>query len=255
MRKIEIAILEKDTYHSARQLMGTAARVTQRNQSISCMNDLIALHNRPVSDSLITSLASMPHPTLQKFGTITVAIVGASRRFLAQITRHQNEVKFMSGSLQYSDMTGASSFVVPYEMLGDADRADDYLRACRKAQHAYESLIMAGVNHDAAGYIMPQGMRNVLLISATPYQWKHMIKQRVCRRNTDETRIVMLRIWQLLQDLDSAMFSECGPSCTTGPCQEGKMACGSPIPRRADPSDILQQDYPLLFEEYAVHPL
>ena len=32
--------------------------------------------------------------------------VGASRRFLAQITRHQNEVKFMSASLQYSNYAG-----------------------------------------------------------------------------------------------------------------------------------------------------
>ena len=45
---------------------------------------------------------------------ITVAIVGASRRFLAQITRHQNEVKFMSASLQYSNYTGQADFAVPF---------------------------------------------------------------------------------------------------------------------------------------------
>ena len=45
------------------------------------------------------------------------AVVGASRRFLAQITRHQNEVKFMSASLQYSNYTGQADFAVPYEIL------------------------------------------------------------------------------------------------------------------------------------------
>ena len=43
----------------------------------------------------------------------------------------------------------------------------------------------------ALQHTTPQGLRNVLLISATPYQWKHIISQRVCRRNTDETRIVL----------------------------------------------------------------
>lgn len=255
MHNIEISLLEENTYYSARRLMATAARVTQRVQFIGCMDDLIALHNRPVSDSLIASLAGLPHPTLQKFGTITIAIVGASRRFLAQITRHQNEVKYMSGSLQYSDMTGAASFVVPYSLLHDSSLVDDYLRECHRSQRAYETLIRSGADHDSAGYLMPQGMRNTLLISATPYQWKHMISQRTCRRNSDETRIIMLRVWSLLLQLDHSMFSDIGPFCMTGECREGKMACGSPLPCGATPDDILQTDYPLLFEQYTVKPM
>lgn len=254
MHNIEIAILEQDTYYSAKRLMATAARVTQRNHSISCMDDLMALHSRTASDSLIASLARLPHPTLQKLGTITIAIVGASRRFLAQITRHQNEVKFMSGSLQYSDMTGAASFVVPYNLLHDSSLVDDYLRECRRAQRYYD-IIADKSDNDSAGYIMPQGMRNTLLISATPYQWKHMISQRVCRRNSDETRIIMLRVWDLLLKLDSNMFSDIGPFCMTGACKEGKMACGSPLPCSATPEDILQTDYPLLYEQYTVKPM
>ena len=62
-------------------------------------------------------MGALPHPTIQKFAVITVAIVGASRRFLAQITRHQNEVKFMSASLQYSNYTGQADFAVPYSIM------------------------------------------------------------------------------------------------------------------------------------------
>ena len=53
----------------------------------------------------------------------------------------------------------------------------------------YNNLVKL-VGRDAAGYAMPQGLRNVLLISATPYQWKHMISQRICNRNTLETQYV-----------------------------------------------------------------
>ena len=32
----------------------------------------------------------------------------------------------------------------------------------------YEKLCAEGIGHDAAGYATPQGLRNVLVISATP---------------------------------------------------------------------------------------
>lgn len=79
-------------------------------------------------------MGAFPHPTIQKFAVITVAIVGASRRFLAQITRHQNEVKFMSASLQYSNYTGQADFVVPYSiMTAPAVVQELYLKAVMKA--------------------------------------------------------------------------------------------------------------------------
>ena len=83
-----------------------AARLTQRGHKIATMDDLLALYEKSFSENTVATISSLPHPTVQKFAVITVAVVGASRRFLAQITRHQNEVKFMSASLQYSNYTG-----------------------------------------------------------------------------------------------------------------------------------------------------
>lgn len=114
----------------------------------------------------------------------------------------------------------------------------------------YERLCNAGVGHDAAGYATPQGLRNVLLISATPYQWKHIIGQRVCRRNTDETRIVLLKIWEELYALSPALFSpsQTGPFCQMDKCLEGKMTCGRQLEADMTPKDILSYDYPVLLE-------
>ena len=69
------------------------------------------------TNDTVRNMGSLPHPTIQKFSVITVAVVGASRRFLSQITRHQNEVKFTSASLQYSNYSGEAGFVKPYEIL------------------------------------------------------------------------------------------------------------------------------------------
>lgn len=93
-------------------------------------------------------------------------------------------------------------------------------------------------------------VRNVLIISATPYQWKHMIGQRICRRNTDEMRIVMLKIWKELYELSSMLFTPelTGSFCQREKCAEGKMTCGKPLEKKMNPVDILQTDYPMLLE-------
>lgn len=228
-----------------------AARLTQRGQTISCMDDLVALYEQPFTEQTAASIAALPHATVQKFAVITVAVVGASRRFLAQITRHQNEVKFMSASLQYSNYSGQADFVVPYEILTAPESVRKlYLESCQADLGRYEQLCHSGVGHDSAGYAMPQGLRNVLIISATPYQWKHMISQRVCRRNTDETRIVLLKIWQALFALNPVMFAPelTGPFCQRGTCLEGNMSCGNKLVSTMTPEDILRADYPAVLK-------
>ena len=154
----------------------------------------------------------------------------------------------MSASLQYSDYSGVEDFVIPYDLMGTGQEKE-YLKQCSSSMKNYEELVKAGVDNDSAGYCAPQGMRNILLISATPYQWKHMICQRVCRRNTKETRYVMLKIWEQLISQNGELFSDCGSFCMNGGCEEGKMTCGKCIPPKMSPTDIIRVDFPKLCEE------
>ena len=199
----------------------------------------------------LTMLSELGQASPIEHASFTFGIEGVSRTLLAQITRHQNEVKFMSASLQYSNYTGQADFAVPYSiMTAPAVVQELYLKSCNESMKCYEALCTAGSGHDAAGYATPQGLRNVLLISATPYQWKHIIGQRVCRRNTDETRIVLLKVWKELYDLSPALFapSLTGPFCQLDRCLEGKMTCGRKLQADMTPEDILEKDYPALWE-------
>lgn len=250
MNKIEIEILNPEAIENCEKMMVCCARLTQRGHNITNMTDFKELYNKPYTDNTVKSLINLPHPTIQKFGVINIAIIGASRRFLAQITRHQNEVKFMSASLQYSDYSNNNSddnFVVPYNILvkGDA-RVADYLDTCKKAMIKYKEAVESGIDNDSAGYLAPQSLRNILIISATPYQWKHMIAQRSCKRNTDEMRYVMLRIWEKLYDINQTLFENCGPWCLTeGRCKEGKMCCKKPMKHFLfSPGELWFDDYP-----------
>ncbi len=85
MRNIEVKILNPASIDEAEKLMVCAARLTQRGHQISCMSDFMDLYEKPYQRSTVENLVKLPHPTIQKFSTISVVVVGASRRFLAQI--------------------------------------------------------------------------------------------------------------------------------------------------------------------------
>lgn len=255
MQNVEVAILNPEQLDSSEKMMVAMARLTQRSHKISCMDDFIELLNKPYSETTVEAMAKLPHPTIQKFGLINIAIVGASRRFLAQITRHQNEIKFMSGSLQYSDYSDDMQFCVPYEVtkydrehppLGGDWARQQYLNSCLQSMDDYRKAATL-IGNDAAGYMAPQGMRNVLLMSVGPYELKHIINQRCCNRNTLETQYVLLKIWEQLYDYP--MFKDCGPDCMGRGCQEGKMSCGHPLQKGMSPTEILHQQFPYFYEE------
>ena len=248
MKKIEIGVLNPESLKEAEKMMVCTARLTQRGHSIKCLADFMELYNKDYTAKTAETMVRLPHPTIQKFGVVNVVVIGASRRFLAQITRHQNEVKYMSASLQYSDYSDDADFVVPYEFIGNEEQTAAYIKTCRESMAAYKAAVDSGMPNDSAGYMAPQGLRNVLLISATPYQWKHMIGQRVCKRNTTETRYVMLRVWEELHALNPTLFSPetTGAFCVRDKCLEGGMNCGSVMPKGATPSELLACDYPLL---------
>ena len=86
MDHIETAILNCYGIREAEQNMVFAARLTQHGHTIQNMADLMDLYHQSYSQKTVENIAGLPHPTVQKFMVITVAVVGASRRFLTQIT-------------------------------------------------------------------------------------------------------------------------------------------------------------------------
>ncbi len=201
------------------------------------------------TESFVNMQSEISHESPIEHVSFTFAIEGVSRSLLAQITRHQNEVKFMSASLQYSDYSDDAAFAVPYEVM-ERGEEETYLTSCKLNMANYAEAVRQGLDNDAAGYMAPQGLRNALIISATPYQWKHIIGQRICRRNTLETRLVLLKVWDELYKLNPRLFSRAttGPFCMRGACKEGKMGCQNPMPYLT-PGELLRLEFPLLYEE------
>ena len=270
MRNIEVAVLN-EAHDCPAGMMMFLAKLTQRGHNIHCMDDLMKLYNDSIGHhKTAVNVANLPHGTIKRFTPITVAIVGASRRFLAQARTHQVGFNYVSASLQYSDYSGKADFVVPYALMkadkeyfekygGTSKRYSGmYLEQCSKAMSIYSALAEA-TDNDTAGYAAPQGLRNILIMQANHEAWMHFIRLRGCNRNTVETQYVTMRIWEeLLKTSDGdEMLHFAGPDCMYGMCREGKMSCGEPLKKYVDkhkatgvsvPRLIIDDRWPLLKE-------
>lgn len=253
MDKIQVKVLE-DYGTDPAASMAFLARMTQRGHEIHSIDDAIELYERSASKKLIHNLSTLDHGTIKRFASFTAIIYGASRRFLAQIRTHQH-ADFVSGSLQYSDWSKETNpqdmFVVPYELLHDSDLVRYYLDCCSSDFMRYRVIAQAAGN-DAAGYALPNGMRNILVMRANIQEWQYIIGLRTCRRNSPETRYVLYKIWQELFDTpngDLLFGSDCaGAGCQVSKCLEGHMSCGKPLPKDATPTDLIKLEFPLLCE-------
>lgn len=279
MNKIEVKVFE--THGDPGQWATFLARLTQRGHKVKNMNDLENLFNQSHTPGFVEAIAGLPHGTIKRFTPITIAIVGASRRFLAQARTNQVGFTYVSASLQYSDYSGEADFVVPYEITAaDAEEANTWLQNTPfvnevpyDVKHAYRNLYLEGckrdmeeykelaevVGNDAAGYKSPQGLRNILIMQGNHQSWDYFIRTRGCNRNTVETDYVTMLIWEALLNTPDGkeFFQYSGPDCMHGRCREGKMRCGDPMRKYYKnaktmnvtvPRLIIEDKWPLLKE-------
>lgn len=264
MNKIDAIVLNEATTNPAGMQL-FLAKLTQRGANIQSGEDLINMYNycieTPRCSNKIREMAKLPHGTINRFSPITIAIVGASRRFLAQARTNQVGFDYVSASLQYSDYSGIGQFAVPYALMENEVAKGMYLRGCESAMEDY-MYIAADTDNDTAGYIAPQGLRNILIMQGNHQSWDYFIRLRSCNRNTTETQYVTLRIWEeLLKTRDGVdLFALSGADCVNGKCREGKMTCGHLLQdtsvddymrehRCSLPRAIIETKFPLLNKE------
>lgn len=233
MKNIDVVVLHESHPKPANMMM-FGATLTQRGHLFKTGDDLKKYYNECMDKEYksASAVAKLPHGTIKRNATVTLAIVGASRRFLAQIRTHSVGLTFISASLQYSDYSGEAAFVIPYELSNASDEIkNSYIKKCQNDIKFYEDLIKQGVDRDTAGYAMNQALRNVLVITGNYEAWENLLKLRTCKRNTKETEYVCALIWEALYNTTygDVFFSEAGPGCVKSKCPEGKFCCGKPV--------------------------
>lgn len=220
MNKIEVKILDHNLNGMARFL----AMLTQRGHEMHSMEDVLKLYERTKNNPPSESLMALPHSTIRRMNYLTVAICGLSTKAVSQLRTHATRLTFISTSTQYSAYNERSdNFVMPEDL--DSVNESRMQEAYTNVEYIYDHLIKVGVDKDKAGYLLPQGLRKVLIVSGNLDAWQYVMSTRLCKRNTLEVQHIMQLIYNAIRE-------ECGAEYLVGfmpkCCQEGKFSCGKP---------------------------
>ena len=244
----------------AEKNMVFAARLTQQGHKIASMDDLMELYEKSFSVQTVAAMGALPHPTIQKFAVITVAIVGASRRFLAQITRH----RIASFSVQSQRYVRLDDFryVVPPEieaipeakeafLASMEEDAKRYLDLAHKLEEGHTARLMAEgmpekqarakaskqANEDAR-FVLPNACETKMVVTMNARSLQNFFHLRCCSRAQWEIRELAEKMFELVYPVAPHIFAKSGPACVSGPCPEGKMCCGKTAEVRAKYASI-----------------
>lgn len=231
MNKIQVSLVKWDDPAWYAQV---ACMVTRAANKYDNVNKLLQdVQDNPWSSEKVNQILSLPHSKISRFTDFTFIIIGTSRRFLAQLMTHHVGISVMSGSLQYSDHSKRhldDMFVIPENVTkAGPDAIAEFIAVQDICFDQYERMRKEhGIDNDTAGYTMPQSLRNVLLVKVNLEELKFIGNQRLCNRNTDETRYVIAKMIQEVVNkvgIDDKLFA---PTCNKSYCPEGPYCCGRP---------------------------
>ena len=182
---------------------------------------------------LLRNVLDQNHGSILEHVYLTYAIINASRSYLAQQTRHRM-ASYTSSSQHYIDHTEMSDAEVPVELMTPENAAakDFYLKAYGDVKEAYNALVNDyGIDHAVARQLLPNGQRNLLIVTANVRSWINFMNQRICNRNTSEIQYIAHLIREDMKDVIPTCVEYMVPDCDPkayGHCTQKKMSCGTP---------------------------
>jgi thymidylate synthase (FAD) len=192
------------------EILALAVDITQKKELIK----------RQISSKTIKAIIKMNHGSVFEHLVYTFIIKGASRSFLAQMTRHRI-ASYTSGSQHYQDY---SQYGASVDSLLVTNK--DMKEGITQAMEAYKRMLASGVPAQEARQVLPNAMQNNLLITINARSLMNMLNLRLCNRNTQEIQIVAYKIRALVIKHCSDLWSNIGPDCFMTKCIQGQISCG-----------------------------
>jgi|6_EtaG_2_1085325.scaffolds.fasta_scaffold05451_3 thymidylate synthase (FAD) len=200
---------------------------TKEPQKLVHMSLAITQHkafedNVKLSKNSIANVFKMNHTSVFEHVVYCFIIKGASRSFLAQITRHRMG-SFTSGSQHYQDYSQYGVCISK-----KTKRPPTFIYALENAIASYNFLCAEGVPKKEARQVLPNAMQNNLIWTVNARSLSNFFNLRLCNRNTEEIQVVAIKILALVKNHFPELFNEVGADCFIDKCKQGKMCCGNP---------------------------
>lgn len=230
MDQIQVKVLQKPSVDPIK-FIASSTRLNF-HETDNCLNTNLNTHNEK-DENIIKNLIIAKHSPLEHC-SYSILISGASRAFLAQMTRSRL-FSYSSQSQAYTDFKQAN-FVVPIEIYEKCEELNskqpliDFFNCCNYTHQVYQDMQKQyGLKHDCTRAVTPQAMRNSLLVTGNIRLWLQFIALRICNRNTSEIQYITWLIRNALANECPFIFKMSGPNCfTSGKCSEGKLTCKNP---------------------------
>ncbi len=227
MNKIKVTMINHSKNYSD-QYLSSLVRLTyseKLNGNEDVASQLLDYEN--VSTNLIDNCVKFNHTSILEQVSYSFMIDGASRSFLAQVTRHRL-FSFISGSQHYIDYSKIGGFEVPIELLNESfDIQEKYQESLNNSMEDYKKLIELGVDHSVARQVLPNAMRNNLIVTGNLREFCNFLNLRLCGRNTSEIQYIAYLIYKELLKYNPVIMKQVGPDCIQkGKCSQGHKTCG-----------------------------
>ncbi len=227
MKNIEIISLNK-SHENPEEFISNIVNLTFSKKLNGSSNpEKMILDTEAAKLNTLKNVIEMNHTGMLEHVNCTYLIKGASRSFLAQITRHRL-FSFVSASQHYIDYSDFADFVIPAEIEEQGTQVMiQYLEANKRALEEYKSLIDSGIKPEVARQVLPNSMRNNLIITGNLRQWLSFMNLRLCNRNTSEIQYVAKLIKDDLKEYIPTISQYMAPDCVVqNKCTQKHLFCG-----------------------------
>lgn len=245
MNKIKVKLINHSINFSD-QYLSSLVKITFSEKLNGNKNIADQLLNyKDQSIDIIKNCIKFNHTSILEQVSYTFLIEGASRSLLSQITRHRL-FSFISGSQHYIDYSNIGDFETPIELLNNTKEVQNkYYKILNNSIEEYKKLINSGVDHSVARQILPNAMRNNLIVTGNLREWCNFLNLRLCNRNTSEIQYIAFLIYKELMKYNPEVIKQVGPDCIiTGKCTQGHKTC-----KEIYNNENLQKKYKRIMEE------
>lgn len=192
------------------EVIGLACDVTQKG---------MFSNGKDATPKLIKFLYQASHGSPLEHAVICLEISQISRACADQLRTHRIASPTMS-STHYQDHSHNTHRVA--KELVDNPYA---IVAIKKAMAMYETLIETGYPKEEARQILPLSVEVKYLLTINARSLAHMLKTRLCYRNTIETILCAQAIYGKAYDWFPELFEHVHTVCVNDKCKEGIMCC------------------------------
>jgi len=168
---------------------------------------------------IVKFLLNGNHTAPLEFIDYTFLIEGASRSFLAQITRHRM-ASYCSSSQHYMNYAD-----FPHSITEDLNeqQKDVMTMGLDFSVECYNKLIELGVPKYEARQVLPNSAGINYLVKMNARSLINFFNLRLCYRNTDEIQIVAEKMYKLCMEHFPELFEFVGPDCKMSNCKQSRM--------------------------------